>query len=122
MANLQKGEVGFKALGREFTMRFGINALCELEDRFGKSAVEVANDLNGEAVSVGSLRAVIWCGLQEYHEDLTEKDVGRIIDDLGIEEVGPLLGRAFQAAFPDTPDGSETQAAGKPKSRAKARP
>ena len=43
MANRQKGETGFDALGQTWTLRYGTNALCEIEDLFGRSALDVVD-------------------------------------------------------------------------------
>lgn len=113
MANRQKGEVSFQALGETWTLRYSTNALCEMEDLFGKSAIEVAQLLDAEGgVKLRDLRAVFFCGLTDRHEGVTERIAGNLIDDIGMENAGPLIAEAFTAAFPSA---EEAEDAGKPK-------
>ena len=122
MGNKQNGEVSFRALSKDWVLRYGINGLCRLEDETGKSAIEVASSLNtedgegGAAIKISDIRLVFFCGLVGQHADVTLEQVGDIIDDIGIERAGPLLGEAFSAAFPDPEEGGE----GKPEGRTKA--
>ncbi len=116
MANRQKGEVSFRADDKEWVLRYSTNALCEMEDLFGKSAIEVAQSLDSEAgVSLKDLRAVFYCGLTDRHEDISEKRAGDLIDDIGMEAVGPLIAEAFLAAFPSA---EEEQREGKSRAAA----
>ena len=96
MANPHKGEV---ALG-DYTLVMSINAVCELEDALGKSIDEIGAEMSGGSMRMGTLRAVVWAALQEHHPGTTMQDAGRIIGEVGMDEVGPKIGEAFQAAFP----------------------
>ena len=105
MANSEKGEVSFKIEDSVFVLRYSTNALCELEDAFGKSAIAVAQELdNPQGVSVKALRTVFRCGLTDDQPGMTDNEAGTLIDKLGIDQVGPLIGQAFTAAFPGAED------------------
>ena len=104
MANKQKGEVKFVAAGQHYVLRFSNNALCELEDATGRGALEVAADLQGAGddntkIRFKTVRTLFWAGLTDHHPDLTEKDAGNILQDLGLEKAFPLIGEAFQLVF-----------------------
>jgi len=106
MANRQKGEVGFKALGKSWTMKLGVNAMCEIEDATGRTISEVGKLLSSqETATIKLMRAVMWGALQEHHEGLDIKEVGLIIDDIGMAEAGRLVGDSFTAASPEAKGG-----------------
>lgn len=112
MANRQKGETGFDALGQTWTLRYGTNALCEIEDLFGRSALDVARDFEDETtVRIRSIRDFFFCGLKDHYPDVDAAKAGEIIDALGLDRVGTKIGEALALAFP-SPD--DTHAPGKP--------
>lgn len=109
MANQNRGEVTFDAKGKTWTLQFTTNAMCEVEDAFEKSIVEVANDLQSEAgVKIKSIRTLFKIGIGGC--DSVEQ-AGDLMDAVGIQAAGELLGKAFSAAFPD----ADGEGGGKPK-------
>ena len=63
--------------GVEREVRFTLNAMAELEDRYG--SVEDAF----KALDAGSIKAarfILWAGLMHSDEGLTEQQVGNLID------------------------------------------
>ena len=110
MGNRERGEVTIEAAGETHTMRFGINALCEVESHFGKPIMDVMRDLEGEP-DLTSLRALFWIGLGGDGSALSIFDAGDVIDAMGIQTAGEKLGDAVMAAFPNAEAGDD---AGKP--------
>lgn len=96
-----RGEVTFEANGQVWRMRFGINALADMEERTGLSVNEVFAALDGNAVRVSMLRTVVQAGLSRHHGDLTTVQVGDLIDEIGLVKMAELLGEAVKGAFPD---------------------
>lgn len=94
MANAVKGEVGFTAGGAERVLRLNINALCEIEDRLGRPAMDVFAEMQS-SVRVTSLRAIFACGA-----GVSEQEAGEMIDEIGIGRAAELLGEAVKRAFP----------------------
>lgn len=106
MANRERGQVGFQAGGKAWTIKLGVNAMCEIEDATDKSISEIGVLLGDpKTATIKLVRAVMWGGLQEYHDGVTVKEVGGIIDDIGMAEAGKLIGEAFTAASPDAKGG-----------------
>jgi len=79
-----------------------------------EAAAKATAALKGMRLSV--LRDLAWHGLRRHHPDVTLDDVSDIIDDIGHERFGGIIGQAIQAA---QGKGSGDQAApGKPPRRA----
>lgn len=108
MANAERGEVSVDVGGRSLTLKIGTNAMCEIEAATGKTITEIGRLLGSEeTASIELMRVVFWGALQHHHEGLTLKDAGNLIDEIGPSEIGPLIGRAFEAAFPAAKGGKE---------------
>lgn len=89
--------------GVERELRFTLNALAELEDRYG--TVEAAF----QAMDAGSIKAVrlaIWAGLLHSDEGLTEQQVGNLIDVPCMEEIMKSLQTAVASDMPAVKDGT----------------
>lgn len=81
MSNLHDAKPAKKTItlidGVEREIRFTLNAMAELEDKFGSV------DAAFEAMDKGSIKAirfVLWAGLMEESPELTEQQVGSLID------------------------------------------
>jgi len=102
MANVK--EVRRKAIkitlldGIERTVKFTLNAMAELEERYG--TVEKAFE-ELEANSVKALRAVLWAGFIEDDPDLTERQVGSLIDITYMSDLMESLNEAFSNDMPE---------------------
>ena len=94
MANAVKGEVGFKAGGAERTLCLNVNALCEIEDRLGRPAMEVFAEMQ-TSVRIKALRAIFACGV-----GVSEAEAGDMIDEIGLAAAAELLGEGVKRAFP----------------------
>lgn len=89
-----KGEVAFDALGQRYVLLLDFNALCDLEDD-----LPGLMDGSAEVRSPKAIRAVFAAGLKQQHPDVDLLGAGRIIQDVGIERAGELVGEAFEASF-----------------------
>ncbi|MGH6862593.1 MAG: hypothetical protein ACRECY_20305 [Phyllobacterium sp.] len=109
MANKVRGEIGFKALGKSWVLKLGVNAMCEIESETGKSISAIGAAIVDEKQATMSLmRTVFWGALQEHHDGLSIKETGSIIDAIGMNDAGRLIGEAFTAANPE-PKGGDTR-------------
>lgn len=84
--------------GVERTICFTLNAMAELEDKYG-SVDEAFNQLDKN--SVKALRFILWAGLMHEDPDLTEQQVGNLIDIQYMQELMSSLGEAFDNDMPD---------------------
>lgn len=94
--------VDFEVGGRVRTLRYGLNALCNLEQQTGRKALEIFRSLDGDQMEIRVFRSVVQAGLSEK---LTAEDVGDLIDEVGIQNMAEILGRAVRLAFPDATPG-----------------
>lgn len=95
------GVVSFEAAGARHDLRYGINALCRIEDRLGVTVFDLGQKMQA-GLDVRTLRTVFACGLAD---DVTDDAAGDLMDELGVQRAGELVGEAFQAAFPQEKGG-----------------
>lgn len=89
-------EIPLRALGREYTFRLGINAIC----RFEKEAGMAITSIDLSKLEMRTIRALIWAGLKDQHKDVSLDLAGDIIDDLGLNQIMQLVPEALNATFP----------------------
>ncbi len=80
--------------GVERTIKFTLNALAELEDKFG--SVQAAFDKLEKENSMKALRTILWAGFLHESPNLTEREVGNLIDIAYMAELVESLGTAFE--------------------------
>ena len=93
--------------GVERHLKFDLNALAEIEDKFGTV------DAGFEELDKGSIKAVrfiLWAGLVHEDENLTEQKVGSLIDIQYLQEIMNSMGSAMQNDLPE-----KTNASAQPK-------
>ena len=81
-------------LGVQRTVRFTLNALAELEDRYG--SVQNAFDKLEKENSMKALRCILWAGFLHESPDLTEQEVGNLIDVAYMQELVGSLNLALE--------------------------
>ena len=80
--------------GVQRTVRFTLNALAELEDRYG--SVQTAFDKLEKENSMKALRCILWAGFLHESPDLTEQEVGNLIDIAYMQELVGSLNSALE--------------------------
>lgn len=83
--------------GVEREIRFTLNAMAELEDRYG-TVDKAFEELDKN--SIKALRCVLWAGLIHEDPSLTEQQVGNLIDLQYMQDLMTSLGSAFEANMP----------------------
>ncbi|MEO0033522.1 MAG: hypothetical protein RIS94_3280 [Pseudomonadota bacterium] len=112
------GSIGFVALGRGWTIRYGHRQKFRVEGEFGcgfggavlrafpQLTVELIADGDEAAVEQamtpvhlmsGSIAMLFGCGIVEAPDDAT---VDEIVQEIGLAEVASLIGQALSAASP----------------------
>lgn len=95
--------------GVERELKFTLNALAELEDRYG--TVEKAFEAL-EANSIKAIRLTLWAGLLHTDEGLTEQQVGNLIDVTSLDRLVVSVTQAFGNDMPenDSTEGTDPNA------------
>ena len=102
MTNKAKGQVSFETGGKLYSFAYSINALCELEEALGQGFAEVAVLMADPArMRLATVRTMFWAGLREQMPDLTLRDAGKIMTELGLARSMALVSEAFVEAFPE---------------------
>ena len=95
-------------------LRYDLNALAEIEDKLDTPIAGIADI----AVSVKTIRTLVWAGLMHEEATLTERDVGGWIGAGGasvsavMEKVGEALADAFGGVEDANPTTLEPPAVG----------
>jgi hypothetical protein len=100
MANPHRGEASFEVEGKTYRLRFSWNAAAEFEEPAGRSFYDAADTLAVGRLSVRTLRAMLWAGLQEHHPGLTLREAGVLIEKIGQIEAWTLVRKAIEYFFP----------------------
>lgn len=90
MANKQKGNVSV-SLDKVRTLRYTLNALGEIEDRLGVSI----QDMGDIKMTIKNLRTLLWAGLMHEDKELTELQVGDMVDVKNLQDVQKKVVEAF---------------------------
>jgi len=83
MANRERGELS--VLGRDgetYVFALGLNAQCEIEDRMSMNERHVHfHEFIREPLDAHRIRLIFWTAAKRHHPDLSEIEVGNIVDD-----------------------------------------
>ncbi|MGE6516635.1 hypothetical protein [Lysinibacillus sphaericus] len=85
---------------KEFEVKFDLNALCNLQDKFG----DISKAFNGlEQRDFKKIRSLLHVGLANGENiQITEEEVGSFITMKNISTVTDALTQAFSDAMPST--------------------
>ena len=109
MANEARGEVGFSAGGKEYTLKFSTNGICAAERELKKSLVAAAAELDWIVVR----RTMLWAALNCVDtvtkrpingKSFTQDEAGDIMDLVPAKDLIELLMRAMNLAYPSPAD------------------
>lgn len=107
MTNPVKGEVSFEARGQTFTFKFGTNAQILIETKTGMTMTRFLNE-RFENLGAADVRLIFWAGLFRQHQ-LTEDEVGDLIDEVGPTRVAEIFTEAFDAAKKQDGDADQSR-------------
>lgn len=84
--------------GVERTLRFTLNAMAELEEKYG--SVDAAFEQLDKG-SFKAIRTILWAGLMHEEPILTEQQVGNLMD---LQSMAAMMETVGLAVKQDTPD------------------
>jgi hypothetical protein len=111
MSNLRDAKPRVKTItlndGVEREIKFTLNAMAEMEDKYGSVDAAFAEVDKG---SIKAVRFVLWAGLlHNENESLTEKQVGNLID---LGSMAAIMESMSEAIVEDLPEQSNEAAGG----------
>lgn len=113
--NSKRGVISFESEGVPYTARLSTNAMVKYQDDTGENILDAFKKLQGGSPDLKRLRDIFWCIVQG---DLSKAEIGDLMDDLTVNEVGRIIAETTTAAFPDSAGGE----GGKPKPGKKSPP
>lgn len=104
MSNLRDAKPRVKTItlndGVEREICFTLNAMAELEERYGSVDNAFAALNTG---SVKAVRCLLWAGMIDTDENLTEQQVGKLIDIACLNRIMDDLNAAMEEDMPVEP-------------------
>ena len=85
-------------MDKERTLVFDLNAFADLEEMFGSIDEAMQALQNGK---IKALRAILWAGLKHEDEELTEREVGKMITLNNMKEVMEGINTSINLALPE---------------------
>ena len=77
--------------GESYKLRYDLNAVCAIEEELDTPISQI-----GELeASAKTIRALLWAGLQSYHPELSQHEVGRMISLDRLTEIGERINVAM---------------------------
>jgi len=74
---------------KTYTLRLGINAMCRLEEKLDKKVnaelflLSLVAACRKGSPRLSDVRLALWAALGDHHPDISDKEVGQLIDDSG---------------------------------------
>lgn len=131
MANPVKGETTFEARGKKYTLVYSANAYASLEEELNCGIFEIYDRLNSwspprdakgkpkhetaeqtaarmAGVRIGFARAVFWAGLLDRHPEITIREAGDLMSEVGgiVGVYGLIMGGVVKSMPTDQESGS----------------
>lgn len=91
--------------GKVRRLKFDLNALCELEERF--ETIDKALNAISTNPKMKDIRYILYLALAHEDEELTEKQVGNLITISNIGKVVEALGNAMSDSLPEVDEDEE---------------
>lgn len=108
MSNLHEVKPRVKTItlndGVEREIRFTLNAMAEMEDKYGSVDAAFAELDKG---SIKAARFILWAGLLHTDESLTERQVGNLIDLGSLNKIMEDMAEAMSEDMPEPDNNGE---------------
>lgn len=117
MATAKRPYRSLKAGSENYKLILTTNAIVEFEEHWehGDSILVFGQRMYEGNFGVKELRLLLWAALTEYHEGVTEKGAGTIMDRTGFQKAFDTVAGAFEDAFPEAESAGENGQGESPK-------
>lgn len=100
MANLYRGEYGFIVDDKSYVLRFSADAVCDLEEKLGKTLNKISELMQDPAtMSMATIRTMFIVGMVHKHGDIGEDACRAVFKLLSPVEAMSHVTKAFSIAF-----------------------
>ena len=110
MTNPLKGQVEVQLGSETYKARLTIDAIVQIEEKVGCGIIKLAQKMSEADIRMFDIISVLTPALRGGGNDITEKDVKKIITNVGIVEATTAVANLIAASLSDS--GEETE--GKP--------
>jgi len=86
MSNLNKGQIKVFLDQKEYTARLTLDSIVAIEQSTGMGIIKLCTEMANSNVSLSSILTVLHKGLRGGGNDLSEKEVKAIVEEVGIIE------------------------------------
>jgi len=102
-ASPANGPVTVKLGGKEYPLRYDLNALAYIGDQLGIQLrlSELGEDLLNQPLPLSALRTVLYAGVRHADDDLTEEDVGALVTQDNVQQVAEAFFGLFGVSLQD---------------------
>ncbi len=84
--------------GVERDIEFSLNAMADLEDKYG-TVEEAFNKIQDNNIS--AIRFLLWCLLNNGEQEITEREVGKLINIRNLDELMTAVMDYMEEAMPN---------------------
>lgn len=99
MANKHRGELKINLGGKDYNTRINFDSIARIEGVTGQSIIRLAQNIGDASISVTALSTILFHAIKGGGNDVTERDVSKIIWDAGIVESMGVAGEVITNAL-----------------------
>tara|TARA_Y100001951_G_C11133973_1_gene179775 strand:+ start:166 stop:516 length:351 start_codon:yes stop_codon:yes gene_type:complete len=109
MTNPLKGEVNIELGSETYKARLNIDALVKIETELDQGILKLASRISQADVRISELIVVLKAALRGGGNNLQDKDVGRIITDIGIVQASTEVAKLLATTLSDPEEREEQE-------------
>lgn len=85
---------------------YDMNSFGEMEDKYGSLEDALQSLKSGK---ITSLRFILWAGLLSNWEDVTEREVGKLVGLSNLQYIVAKVNEALESSLPPVPEGENSK-------------
>lgn len=99
MANKHRGEMKISLGGQDYNTRLNFDSIARIEGTTGQSVIRLAQSIGDTSIGLQQLSIVLHAAIKGGGNDVTEKDVNKIIWEAGIVAAMGAAGEVLSNAL-----------------------
>jgi len=97
--NKYRNELEIELAGEKYTARLSIDGIVRIEEKLGRSIIELAQRLSETRMTTSELIAVLYQGLKGGGNNITEKEVMQLVSTTGLVSAMAVAGEVVVASL-----------------------